>query len=362
MLVRGGDTTRYDVPANVEYPSATALDGDLLLGLTRGYAVVPLDSGRVGRPRRRPAATAAVRPQGRGVTVHLTAPDFARAPRWRVRLLGVDTAFSPWTEQASYDYPLLPGGDYRLRWERERGGGGEVAWAVAPRWYETPWAFLAYGVCLALAYLGLRRYYHRRLLRQERLANIQRERELHTERLRRRTEVLEGEVERSRLAAELAAAEAEERRREAEVQQGEVERRNRELAQTTLTLARQKEALLRLKEGLGPLPKSGPVGKARRQLAALIEEQLGGEEDWAFFEEHFDAVHAGFLQRLREAHPTLTSGDLRLAALLRMNLASKEIAPLLHISLRGIENKRYRLRKKMGLGAEVNLADWILRF
>jgi DNA-binding NarL/FixJ family response regulator len=55
------------------------------------------------------------------------------------------------------------------------------------------------------------------------------------------------------------------------------------------------------------------------------------------------------------AYPDLTPGYLKLADNLRMNLSSKEIAPLLHISIRGVENKRYRLRKKMGLDADANL-------
>jgi DNA-binding NarL/FixJ family response regulator len=43
-----------------------------------------------------------------------------------------------------------------------------------------------------------------------------------------------------------------------------------------------------------------------------------------------------------------------------MNLSSKEIAPLLRISFRGVENHRYRLRKKLLLKKEVNLTDFIL--
>ncbi|MGA9588773.1 MAG: LuxR C-terminal-related transcriptional regulator, partial [Salegentibacter sp.] len=59
-------------------------------------------------------------------------------------------------------------------------------------------------------------------------------------------------------------------------------------------------------------------------------------------------------------HPELTSNDLRLCAYLRLNLSSKEIAPLLNISVKSVEIKRYRLRKKMDLGRNVNLTDYIL--
>jgi Sigma-70, region 4. len=73
-------------------------------------------------------------------------------------------------------------------------------------------------------------------------------------------------------------------------------------------------------------------------------------------------VHDDFFKRLLLTYPQLTPGDLRLAAYLKLNLSSKEIAPLLNISVRGVENKRYRLRKKLGLPEEANLTEFILNF
>jgi DNA-binding CsgD family transcriptional regulator len=43
-----------------------------------------------------------------------------------------------------------------------------------------------------------------------------------------------------------------------------------------------------------------------------------------------------------------------------LNLSSKEIAPLLNISVRSVEVKRYRLRKKMKLQHEAGLVDYIM--
>ena len=45
-----------------------------------------------------------------------------------------------------------------------------------------------------------------------------------------------------------------------------------------------------------------------------------------------------------------------------MNLSTKEIAPLLNISIRGVENKRYRLRKKVELPPEANLTEFMIEF
>ena len=66
------------------------------------------------------------------------------------------------------------------------------------------------------------------------------------------------------------------------------------------------------------------------------------------------------IKKIKNIHPELTPNDLRLCAYLRLNLSSKEIAPLLNISVRSVEVKRYRLRKKMALPHENSLTTYIL--
>ena len=66
------------------------------------------------------------------------------------------------------------------------------------------------------------------------------------------------------------------------------------------------------------------------------------------------------MKKIKQLHPSLTANDLRLCAYLRLNLASKEIAPLLNISPRSVEVKRYRLRKKMDLPHEISLTNYII--
>ena len=78
------------------------------------------------------------------------------------------------------------------------------------------------------------------------------------------------------------------------------------------------------------------------------------------FREAFNNVDRGFIKKLKSLHPNLTPKDLRLCAYLRLNLVSKEIAPLLNISARSVEIKRYRLRKKMNLPHEKSLVEYIL--
>jgi DNA-binding CsgD family transcriptional regulator len=99
-----------------------------------------------------------------------------------------------------------------------------------------------------------------------------------------------------------------------------------------------------------------------RPIKQLLFQDEHLEQDWEQFVYHFDQVHSGFFRRLREQYPQLTPKDHRLCAYLRMNLTTKEIAPLLNISVRGVEIGRYRLRRKMGLGNDVNLNEYMMNF
>jgi DNA-binding CsgD family transcriptional regulator len=45
-----------------------------------------------------------------------------------------------------------------------------------------------------------------------------------------------------------------------------------------------------------------------------------------------------------------------------MNMSSKEIAPLLNISIRGVETNRYRLKIKLGIAKEGSLRGFLQNF
>ncbi|HNX78751.1 MAG TPA: LuxR C-terminal-related transcriptional regulator, partial [Prolixibacteraceae bacterium] len=85
-----------------------------------------------------------------------------------------------------------------------------------------------------------------------------------------------------------------------------------------------------------------------------------GNSDWEFFQEAFNKADRDFLKKLKEAHPLLTPNDLKLCVYLRLNMSSKEIAPMLNISPQSVEIKRFRLRKKLELDHEQNLTEYIL--
>jgi DNA-binding CsgD family transcriptional regulator len=100
--------------------------------------------------------------------------------------------------------------------------------------------------------------------------------------------------------------------------------------------------------------------KSISSVVKIIDKNLNNTDDWKMFQEAFNNADKNFLKKVKDRHPSLTPNDLRLCAYLRLNLSSKEIAPLLNISPRSVEVKRYRLRKKMDLPHDSNLTNYIL--
>ncbi|MDF1570737.1 MAG: hypothetical protein P1P82_03890 [Bacteroidales bacterium] len=145
----------------------------------------------------------------------------------------------------------------------------------------------------------------------------------------------------------------------------EIRLKAEEIANSTMELVLKNKMLLEVKDTLSKIQKEKDIEIRNSSIKSMlrnIDRDLNNEENWRVFEKNFDEVHENFLNRLKERHPVLTSKDLRLCAYLRMNLSSKEIAPLLRISPRSVEISRYRLRKKMELSHTTNLSDYILLF
>ena len=139
--------------------------------------------------------------------------------------------------------------------------------------------------------------------------------------------------------------------------------KSKELANVTMDIIQKNIVLGDIKETLQDLVRENPSLRESNKINNLIRKINKGLEQkdkWVVFEKNFDQVHENFLHRLKELHPELTSKDMRLAAYLRMNLASKEIAPLMNISVRSLEISRYRLRKKLNIDREHNLYDYLM--
>ncbi len=273
-------------------------------------------------------------------------------------LKGFDKQWSEWNGHTEKEYTNLPAGTYTFQVKARKSPShessvGEFTFTVRPPWYQTIWAYMVYVLLVVVFLLAILRYQARRYRRKQetkRLADLQK-----------------FEQEQKRLAyqhqLELAKSENEITHLQNEKLDAEIKHKTAELANATMNLIQKKEFILKLKKELQQLQKSLKVEEHSTELKKLLkilaeEEKL--DEEWENFSLHFNTVHGNFLNILKKKHAALNPHDLRLCAYLRMNLSSKEIAPLMGISLRGVEISRYRLRKKLSLPTETNLVEYLL--
>ncbi len=99
--------------------------------------------------------------------------------------------------------------------------------------------------------------------------------------------------------------------------------------------------------------------KQLKQLIEQIQQNITHDDHWDEFRTIFDQVHQSFLTRLQQQYDHLTTNDIRLVALIRMNLDSRDVATLLGVSTDSLRVMRYRLRKKLNLPQGDSLSAYI---
>ncbi len=142
----------------------------------------------------------------------------------------------------------------------------------------------------------------------------------------------------------------------------ELEFKNKELTSFTLNFIQKNELMEELKENITKIKKEAGDNLSGKlnSLNRLVDNTLHVDRDWEDFKLHFENVHKDFFQVLKEFNPDLSNYELKLCALIRLNLNMKETATILGISAESVKTARYRLRKKLGLSRENSLIDFIL--
>lgn len=123
-----------------------------------------------------------------------------------------------------------------------------------------------------------------------------------------------------------------------------------------LSMAQKNDLLLQLKSSLEKPDAS------HHQALRLVDQGIGEDDIWKRFHHHFEQLHPEVVRRLENLYPELSASDLRLFALLKLKITTKEIADLLGISPESANTARYRLRKRLGLNEGEDLQQFVDRF
>jgi tetratricopeptide (TPR) repeat protein/DNA-binding CsgD family transcriptional regulator len=144
----------------------------------------------------------------------------------------------------------------------------------------------------------------------------------------------------------------------------DLEFRHKELLTYTLNLVQKNTIMQNLRDAIHDLLGSTDTSSHLKmtKLIKAIDYSLESEKDWDEFRMYFEKVHSSFFNNLKNHFPDLTQSDLKLCALLSLNLSMKEMAELMGISAESVKMARHRLRKKLELQTEENLTEFIASF
>lgn len=258
-------------------------------------------------------------------------------------LEGFQSAWSDWSAKTTANFKNLPPGDYTFKVRAKIANSNPknmatYSFTISKPWYATNLAWAIYFILLVLLALYINKAYK--------------------EYYRKKEQKL---IEENNLLLEIKELENEQLQLKLQNEQlsSDVDSKNRELAASSMSLMKKNELLALIKDDL---KRTGGEDddKSIKSVISTIDENISEDNSWNIFKDAFNSADNDFLKVVKQAHPSLTPNDLRLCAYLRLNLSSKEIAPLLNISVRSVEVKRYRLRKKMDLPHETSVVEYIL--
>ncbi|MBI9065459.1 MAG: hypothetical protein JEZ14_25970 [Marinilabiliaceae bacterium] len=268
-------------------------------------------------------------------------------------LNGLDNQWSKPEVTNEISFSRLPSGNYNLEVKAYNAfgnvvGSGSYHFEIIPLWYTRTWVIVLFVLLVGIiVFVSIKKVKRHNRQKQERLLSTQHKELMKIqEEQRLLTEKEMVKLRNDNLRKELAF-------------------KSNQLASATMASIRKNEVLMELKQELirqkEVLQYRFPE-KYFEKLIRMIERDMTSNEDWDTFEKYFDQAHVNFFSRLKEAYPAITPKDLRLCAYLKMNLTTKEIAPLLSVSPRSVEVHRYRLRKRLELKPEDNLTEFLIAF
>ncbi|MCC8142473.1 MAG: hypothetical protein LUD02_03255 [Tannerellaceae bacterium] len=230
----------------------------------------------------------------------------------------------------------------------------EYPFIILPPWYNTIYARMVYFLMGIVCLYFLFKLDERRIIKKRKAEMERREKEM----LVKEQELLKENLKKEQQIIELKNEKLEQ----------ELKHKSQEMANLMIHFSRKNEILMAIKEELtriGSELKNESNPKPKRMLLTLnnkIDLNIESDDALKQFEEQFDLVHNNFIKKLSEKHPTLSVSERKMCAYIKMNLSSKEVAPLMNLSVRGVETLRYRLRKKIGLEREDSLTEYLNNF
>ena len=91
------------------------------------------------------------------------------------------------------------------------------------------------------------------------------------------------------------------------------------------------------------------------KLIQLCKERFNKTKEWNIFMQSFNEINPDFTKYIIKKTSNITESELRVCNLIKMNFSTSDIAEILSISIRGVEQHRYRIRKKLKVNTDLSI-------
>lgn len=136
----------------------------------------------------------------------------------------------------------------------------------------------------------------------------------------------------------------------------ELETKKREITSLALNISRQSSLLNDVRD---VLETSKSLNTLQKNVKHILGQESFAEKEWEHFNKRFTQLHPGFIEKFKKDYPSLTTSEIRLCMLIKIQLDTNEVASILNITVPSVNTARYRMRKKLSIPKEIALDDFI---
>lgn len=144
--------------------------------------------------------------------------------------------------------------------------------------------------------------------------------------------------------------------------EGELLNSEKEMRSVVSKMIEKNELIDQLKEEIESMH-SNQDDKTREEKEKLLDRlqsfTLLTEEDWQEFKRIFEKLNPDFFDYFQKHFPEVTAAEIRLAALIKLNLSNLEMARTLGISPDSVRKTNLRLRKKVAIEHQEDLVVFV---
>ena len=141
-----------------------------------------------------------------------------------------------------------------------------------------------------------------------------------------------------------------EQKLEEKIYKKEIELKNKQLISNTLFQTSKNESIEEIIQILSNIPEQSEITNLQPVIKRLKDQiKEPAHTDWNSFLTYFEQTNPNFLATLKKKHPKLNIHDIRLSSYINLNLDTKEISKLLHITPEYCKKKKQRLAQKLGM-------------